>query len=79
LDRTELIDVIADWAREELKIRAAILFGSFARDEPNPNDIDVAVRLDGEPGDARESTGSRGVPLGGPEEEVNAATRLDTQ
>ena len=35
----------------------AILFGSFARNEESPNDIDVAVRLNPESGDAHESAG----------------------
>ena len=57
MNRRELINVIAKWAESEPRVRKAILYGSCARNEPSPNDVDVAVQLNSENGDSIGSAG----------------------
>lgn len=57
IERSEIIDIVATWAASEPLVRTAFLYGSVARNESEPSDVDVAIRLNPESGDAHENSG----------------------
>jgi len=55
MNREELVEVIAEWARNEPIVKEAYLFGSREREDHKPDsDVDIAIGIIGRPGDLGE-------------------------
>jgi predicted nucleotidyltransferase len=44
LKKEIVIGVLRDWASKNEDVEEVYLYGSFARGNPNPNDLDVAIK-----------------------------------
>lgn len=44
LKKENVVEVLRNWASKNEDVQEVYLYGSFARGNPNPNDLDVAIK-----------------------------------